>query len=196
MFPELSQITLKNKPFKYFYGQSTLDSQAVFECLTWFKADAPWKLIETDFYEQYEFSLVGCNLPKNIEFLTNSSFINELIANVEQTFNVNLSEKVDVIAHKLVKGQTIRIHNDYLGEEEEAETHRVLLQLSKDWKEENGGYLMFFSDSSPDQISDLIEPVGGSIQGFEISAISYHAVSTVHKEERYTIVYSFYRKNV
>lgn len=194
MFPELSQITLKNKPFKYFYGQSTLDTQSVFECLTWFKADAPWKLIETDFYEQYEFSLLDCNLPKNIEFLSNSSFINELIANVEQTFNVNLSKKVDVIAHKLVKGQTIRIHNDYLGEEEEAETHRVLLQLSKDWKEENGGYLMFFSDSSPDQISDLIEPVGGSIQGFEISPISYHAVSTIHKAERYTVVYSFYEE--
>ena len=57
---------------------------------------------------------------------------------------------------KLVKGQTIRIHNDYLGEEEEAETHRILLQLSENWKEDNGGYLMFFIDSKSDQYLILL----------------------------------------
>lgn len=196
MFPEISQLTLKEKPFQYFYGQSTLDLQIISKYLAWFEEDAPWKLIETDFYEQYEFSLLDCKLPKGMEFLTSPSFTKVLSTNIEKIFNIKLSNRVDVIAHKLIKGQTIRIHNDYLGEEEEAETHRVLLQLSKDWNKDNGGYLMFFNDSKQDQVSDIVEPVAGSIQGFEISPISYHAVSTVHKEERYTIVFSFYRKKV
>ena len=194
MFPTQSKITLKNKPFKYFYGQSTLSPQTISKCLGWLEKNAPWKLIETDFYEQYEFSLLDYKLPKEIDFLASPIFIGNLLVNIEEVFDIQLSKKVDVIAHKLIKGQTIRVHNDYLGEERKTETHRLLLQLSKNWKEENGGYLMFFNDPKQDQVSDIIEPVGGSIQGFEISPVSYHAVSTVHKEERFTIVYSFYKK--
>ena len=47
-----------------------------------------------------------------------------------------LSERVDVTAHKLVAGQTIRIHNDYLPE---GESHRLLLQLTEAGNPNTGG---------------------------------------------------------
>jgi len=193
MFPEINKLTLREKPFKYFYGTSNVKVNMLLKSVSWFKSHAPWKLIETDFYEQYEFSLFDVDLPDEVKYLISETTLNDLTNNVEAVFNIKLKKKVDAIAHKLVRGQTIRIHNDYL-EGEESESHRVLLQLSDNWREDDGGYLMFFSSPETNNISDIVEPIGGSIQGFEISPTSFHAVSTVHKEERYTVVYSFYQK--
>lgn len=96
---------------------------------------------------------------------------------------------MDIIAHKLIDNQTIRIHNDYL-ENEDSDSHRLLIQLNPNWQEENGGFLMFFDEQ--EEITDIILPTVGSIQGFEISRISNHAVSTIHNAERYTLTFYFY----
>jgi len=193
MFPELNKINVKKIPFEYFFGESEIESNTLSLWLDWFESSAPWKLTETDFYEQYEFSLTHTKLPTQLEYLVDSSMLKKLCKSVEEIFEVELESKVDIVAHKLLNGQTIRIHNDFL-EENKAETHRVLLQLNRNWNEEKGGFLMFFSDSQAEHLSDLVEPISGSIQGFKISPQSYHAVSTVHGGERYTIVYSFYAK--
>ena len=96
---------------------------------------------------------------------------------------------VEVTAHKLVPDQTIRVHNDYIVG---GESHRLLLQLNRGWEPSNGGYLMFFGGPEPETVSEVIEPINGSVQAFSISPRSYHAVSTVHRGERFTVVYSFY----
>ena len=194
MFPELNNITVKNKPFEYFFGDSEINQDVISSWLDWLESDAPWELIETNFYEQYEFSLNSIEKPNNIDYLSNPHMLSSLVKSVERIFSTGLKSKVNITAHKLLSGQTIRIHNDFL-EEEGAENYRVLLQLNRTWDEENGGYLMFFSDCDSQKLSDVVEPISGSIQGFKISPTSYHAVSTVHAGERYTIVYSFFKDN-
>ncbi|NOR71747.1 MAG: 2OG-Fe(II) oxygenase [Methylomarinum sp.] len=193
MFPELNKITVKKLPFEYFFGESEIESNILSLWLDWFESSAPWKLTETDFYEQYEFSLRHTKLPDQVKYLVDSDMLEKLCNSVEKVFKIELESKVDIVAHKLLSGQTIRVHNDFL-EESGAETHRVLLQLNRSWNKEKGGFLMFFSDPQAEHLSDLVEPVCGSIQGFKISPDSYHAVSTVHGGERYTIVYSFFLK--
>lgn len=193
MFPELTDITIKKKPFEYFFGFSEINEDTILSWLDWFEIEAPWKLVETNFYEQYEFCLNTAVLPNHIKYLSSSNVLNTLVQSVEKIFDVKLKSKVEITAHKLLSGQTIRIHNDFL-EEDGAETHRVLLQLNRNWNENNGGFLMFFNDYESQQPSDLVKPISGSVQGFKISPISYHAVSTVHDGERYTIVYSFFQK--
>jgi len=51
---------------------------------------------------------------------------------------------------------------------------------------------MLFNGPEPETVGKLVEPKHGSVQAFAISPRSYHAVSTVHGGERFTIVYSFY----
>lgn len=190
MFPSFNEVSFKETPFKYFSSQPNTSKVALSEWLDWFETKAPWQLIETDFYEQYEFSLLNYDLPENIEVLVSNDTVGLLRKKVEELFNTKLSDKPEVVAHKLVKGQTIRIHNDFL-DVKGRETHRVLLQLNRNFNESNGGFLMLFNGSEPESLAEIIEPISGSVQGFEISSNSNHAVSTIHNGDRYTVVYSF-----
>ena len=188
MFPELDAINYHSVPFEYFTGR-VKSPWSCMEILDWFETDAPWKLTVAGFYEQYEFSLLDFSLPPVVRCLASSETRTVLRRQMSECFGRPLSERVEVTAHKLVAGQTIRIHNDYIAG---GETHRLLLQFNRGWESAHGGYLMFFSGPEPESVSEVVEPISGSVQGFAISPRSYHAVSTVHQGERNTLVYSFY----
>lgn len=188
MFPELGDTALERLPFEHFVGSGTPPPHCE-ECLEWLESGAPWKLTTTDFYEQYEFSLRHAPLPTTVRLLVCGETLSALREQLAARFCRPLSGRVDVTAHKLVSGQTIRIHNDFVGG---GESHRLLLQLNRHWEPDHGGYLMLFSGPEPESLSRLLEPRNGSVQAFAISPRSHHAVSTVHAGERFTIVYSFY----
>jgi Rps23 Pro-64 3,4-dihydroxylase Tpa1-like proline 4-hydroxylase len=190
MFPSLNNIDFKSVPFKFFSSTQNTNEATISVWLDWFENKAPWRLIETDFYEQHEFSLLNIELPECLSGLVSKNTLGDLKSQVEELFNVKISNKIEVVAHKLVKGQTIRIHNDFLNIPDR-ETHRVLLQLNRNFDENSGGFLMIFKGREPEDIVEIIEPTSGSVQGFEISSESNHAVSTIHNGERYTVVYSF-----
>lgn len=188
MFPELDKVACDSLPFEHFTGQSKLPSNSN-AWLDWFETDAPWKLTTAEFYEQYEFSLLDALLPSVVRCLASPETQTVLRRRMSECFRQPLSERVEVTAHKLVPDQTIRIHNDYIAG---GESHRLLLQLNRGWEPENGGYLMFFGGPEPETVSEVVEPINGSVQAFAISPKSYHAVSTVHRGERFTLVYSFH----
>ncbi len=177
-------------PFPYFVCPQALSSSFSNELLTWLEQDAPWKLVETDFYEQYEFSFFDIQLPSKISFLKSPEYLSLVKSQVESLFSVKLKTRIDFTAHKLISGQRIRIHNDYIPN---CETHRLLIQLNRGWGDENGGMLMFFNSKSPSDIHKIFRPTHNSSVGFAISPDSHHAVSTIHKGERFTIIYSFYQ---
>ena len=178
-------------PFPYFVCPQALPSQLSLELLTWLEIEAPWKLVETDFYEQYEFSLLDVQLPPEISFLTSPEYLSQVKSQVESLFSIKLDTRIDFTAHKLISGQRIRIHNDYIPG---CETHRLLIQLNRGWEDENGGMLMFFNSKSPSDIHKIFRPAHNSSVGFAISTESHHAVSTIHKSERFTLVYSFFQQ--
>ncbi len=177
------------KPFPYLTAVEGLGEVINSALLEWLEKDAPWKLEEKDFYEQYEFSLLDAPLPRHLSFLTERRFLRDLRVKVEGVFGRRLSERIDCTAHKLVQGQTIRIHNDYIRGEE---THRLLLQLNRGWQDAQGGYLMLSNSQDPSDVHRVFLPANDSVFGFAISERSHHAVSTVHGGERFTIVFSFY----
>ncbi len=177
------------EPFPYLTAVEGLGEVMSSAFLSWLENEAPWKLVETDFYEQYEFSLLDAPLPPNLEFLTERQFLHDLRVKVEGAFGRRLSERIDCTAHKLLQGQTIRIHNDFIPG---AETHRLLLQLNRGWSDAQGGYLMLFNSQDPSDVHRVFLPANDSVVGFAISERSHHAVSTVHGGERFTIVFSFY----
>lgn len=188
MFPIFDNVEFGDIPYEHFVAPAAMPSRCL-DCLAWLEEEAPWTLTTTEFYEQYEFSLRDVALPPYLQQLVCPDALASLRRQLCEQFGKHLSEGVDVTAHKLVCGQTIRIHNDFIPG---GESHRLLLQLNRGWKPKHGGYLMLFSGPEPESVSKVIEPFNGSIHGFSISPQSYHAVSTVHSGQRFTIVYSFY----
>ncbi len=74
-------------------------------------------------------------------------------------------------------------------------THRVLVQLNRGWRDDQGGFLMFFNSGDPADVHRVFSPTHDSVVGFAISEDSHHAVSTIHGGERFTLVFSFYGRN-
>lgn len=188
---DLSNISFFTEPFRYFVGNSIIEKDFENLLLNWLEKQAPWKLVEADFYEQYEFSFWDLELPDDVAILCDKEFVKYLTLRMSEVFQINLNpDRVDITAHKLISDQRIRIHNDYI---EGAETHRLIVQINRDWNEEMGGLLMLFGSDNPEDLRDVIAPISGSTFGFEISPKSHHAVSKVYGGERYTLVFSFYK---
>lgn len=189
---DLSSIESFSKPFDYFSSPTALREDFGTTLLSWLENGAPWKLVETDFYEQYEFSFWDVRVPSELLVFREPDFLNPLKRKVENLFSVELSNDIEVAAHKLIPGQSIRIHNDFIDGEK---TYRLLIQLNRGCKDEDGGLLLLFNSCDPADIHKAFRPIHNSAIGFAVSQTSNHAVSTVHTGERFTLVYSFYGGN-
>lgn len=188
LIPDLRVIS-GGEPFPHFRMEGMLGAELANATLQWLQSGVPWRLRTENFYEQYEFSLIVEPPPRNVCTITSEKFIDRL----RKLLSTHLMAKselelIDITVHRLVPGQTIRIHNDYLNGQE---THRLLIQLNSGWDLAKGGMLMLFAGPSPEDVTAIFEPTHGSAFGFEISNRSFHAVSTVRDGERFTLVYTF-----
>jgi Rps23 Pro-64 3,4-dihydroxylase Tpa1-like proline 4-hydroxylase len=179
----------QQKPFRYSVIPSALAPDVADALLAWFEKDAPWTLRIAEFYEQHEFVLTNEILPAHLREIFSGAALGSLRAHVEQLFGARLAERIDVTAHRLTKGQRIRIHNDYIPGQE---TQRLLIQLNRGWLDENGGALMLFNSREPTDVHRILRPVHNSGLLFEISSDSLHAVTPINGGERFTLVMSFF----
>jgi Rps23 Pro-64 3,4-dihydroxylase Tpa1-like proline 4-hydroxylase len=184
-----SPFEVYSEPFSYAVSARAFDDGVSANILTWLESEAPWKLVETDFYEQFEFNFLDAELPAALTFLRKQTFIDSMSSEIRKLFGVSLSGIVDATAHRLLPGQRIRIHNDFIPG---AETHRLLIQMNRGWEDRDGGFLLFFNSQDPGDVHKVFRPVHNSAVAFAISPSSHHAVTVVHGGERYTLVYSFY----
>lgn len=179
---------VRHVPFAHVATTGALGAALAEAALEWMESDAPWTLRIADFYEQWELHLERATLPESLWELLDPDFVNALKVRLLDPIIAADLELAEVTAHKLLAGQTIRIHNDYL---EDAESHRILIQLNRGWRDEQGGLLMLFGSSNSGDVQRIIRPLHRSAFGFSISDHSFHAVSTIAEGERYTLVYSF-----
>jgi hypothetical protein len=185
---DLHAATTAAAPFPHALAAECLPADVAAALLNWLEADAPWRLVEADFYEQYEFSLSDvCGPPAAA--LTEPSALAGLRTEMTRLFGRRFETRVSVVAHKLLPGQRIAIHHDYLTGEE---THRLVVQLNRGLTDADGGFLMLFNSGDPKDVHQILRPVHRSGLAFEISAHSFHAVSRQHANVRYTLVFSFY----
>ena len=182
------QIDVRSAPFPHAVTTSLLSPVFADQLLEWLEADAPWTLRVESFYEQDECALSLASLPPHLRQLLDPENIRAFADTMFAPIGAENLHFVEATAHKLSGGQSIRIHNDYL---EGEETHRLLVQLNRGWPDENGGFLMFFSSPSADDVARIVRPLHGCAIAFEISPASYHAVSPAKLGERYTLVFTF-----
>ena len=185
----LSSAEVFSEPFPYVVSPASLDPAVSCRILAWLESEAPWRLVEANFYEQFEFNFLDSQLPPDLAFMRSSDFLAAVKTRMAALFGAVLGERIDATAHRLVPGQRIRLHNDFIAG---AETHRLLIQLNRGWKDENGGFLLFFNGADPTNLHKVFRPVHNSAVGFAITPESHHAVSTLHAGQRFTLVYSFY----
>ncbi|GAB2563501.1 cyclophane-containing peptide 2OG-Fe(II) oxygenase YhhC [Spirosoma areae] len=185
---DFSDTIVEERPFPHFCSKSVFSPALEKDLYSWLSSTIIWELTRTEFYEQYEFSLLHVKLPSKLRCLVEDGLINAIKAQMEATFEVNGLELAGATVHKLTDGQHIGVHNDFIGKEE---SHRLLIQINFNWTEDNGGYLLLFNSANAEDVSDIILPVSNSAFGFEISNKSNHAVSKVYDFSRYTLVYTF-----
>ena len=135
-----------------------------------------------------EFSLQAVELPDRLKCLVSQETVLKTNLGMQAAFAVSGLELVGIVAHKLVEGQHIGIHNDFIAGEE---THRLVVQINPHWTDENGGYLMLFNSENVEDVSKVVKPLNNTAFGFEISKRSHHAVSKIYGLSRYSIVYTF-----
>ena len=124
------------EPFSYFMAEASLDQEVLSSLIPWLESKAHWKLVETDFYEQYELVWTEGQLPAAVSFLRSPAFLDVLRREVGDIFNRSFVPEIDWSVHKQVSGQRMRIHNDLLTG---GETHRVVLHLTREWSISWGG---------------------------------------------------------
>jgi len=176
------------EPFRYFLSERCLLPEVERPLLDWFEADAPWRLVETDFYEQYEFDLRDARLPEPLGALVAPDMLEGLRRKMEDALGDPLGPDMQAVAHRLDPGQRIAIHNDM---RPGGETHRLTVQLNRGLRDEDGGFFMLFNSDDPSDVHRILRPVSASAIGFAIGPDSHHAVSRLHGGTRFTLVYSF-----
>ena len=191
MSPDFSTARRFDQPFPSWRAEGVIEPVLASAALEWLERDAPWRLRQTDFYEQHEFSLLDASLPDSLSALASAQFVACVGKGLGDALGASALALVEVAAHRLTAGQTIRLHNDYL--ENGEETHRLLIQLTRGWQANFGGYLMLFESDQPESVTELLLPVHRGAFGFEISPRSFHAVSTINAGQRHTLVYTFRR---
>lgn len=179
--------TMCTDPFPHATAREALPVELVARTLRWMEEDAPWRLRVADFYEQWEMHLGADSVPGDVEDLIAPATVSHLANKLLPTGRGSV-RLVEVTAHRMTAGQTIRVHNDF---RPRGETHRILVQLNRGWRDEQGGLLMLFGSGDAGDVRRVIRPVNGSGFGFAISGRSFHAVSTIKEGERFTLVYSF-----
>jgi Rps23 Pro-64 3,4-dihydroxylase Tpa1-like proline 4-hydroxylase len=184
----LANLKFNNSPFPHFSSSAMFREGLENKIFNWLQVTDEWKFTQADFYTQYEICLLNMPLPDELQFLVSNHTVAVLTKKLNSLFEKQSLKLVDVTAHKLIDGHRMGVHNDLIGPDE---THRLIVQINPNWQPENGGFLMFFNSEKPDDVFAIIKPLNNSAVGFEISDHSYHAVSTVHNYNRYTIVYTF-----
>ena len=149
MRPDFSATKFASAPFPHVCIPQILRREEADRVLGWMQTRAPWMLRVESFYQQYEFSFLAIDPEPEIQGLLTLPFTEIVRRTLTRTFAIEDElHLVDIGAHLLRPGQTIRIHNDYLDGEE---THRLLIQLNSGWDVKQGGFLMLFADRNPEK---------------------------------------------
>ena len=179
---------LRLAPFAHTTAIQVIQTDLANEALRWMESEAPWSLRVADFYEQWELHLEPGDLPRSLLPLLAPPTVDNLKRAMLGPISDDDLELTEVTAHKLVAGQTIRIHNDYV---EGHESHRLLIQLNRGWSDAQGGLLMLFGSPRPMMSGALFGHCTPQPWHSKISGELVSRCLVIQSGERFTLVYSF-----
>ena len=178
------------KPFPHVVVRPVLDDRSCRDLFTWLRDDAPWQYHQGSFFRQMECDLLQIEPSAACASLFTPEAIASLRHAMEGAFGVELDSMLTVIAHKLLPGFRIGLHND--APDMGMETHRLVLQLNPPEERPEGGDLVLYRDNTTEAVHARYAPDYNLGVGFELSDRSFHAVTPIERGARYTVIYSFW----
>jgi Rps23 Pro-64 3,4-dihydroxylase Tpa1-like proline 4-hydroxylase len=178
-------------PFPHFVVAEFYEPEVADGLNRWLSQEATWRRSVQRLYDQFElsFKLVPA-VPDAIQSAVLApAALSRVQRLAEHLFETELRPHVTVDAHKMTPGQGIGIHADSMVGED---SHRIVVQLSRAWRPEFGGNLVFFGGAAADDARQSFEHVFNTAIGFALSEASYHAVTQVVQGERLTVIYGFW----
>jgi hypothetical protein len=188
----LSNAELVRQPFPHFALTNVLDDGTADAILMWLELDATWTLESQSFYIQHGCARMADRLNGTPAAAVASPMIFDIIRpHLERVFRTSLSRnRFDLVAHRLLPGHRIGIHNDCPSYG--TETHRFLINLNRGFEDTYGGHLVLFSRDSPSESAVILRPLHNSAAAMEFSDRSWHCVDEVIAGARYSLIYSFW----
>lgn len=188
----LENVQERRTPFPHFVSMQAFDRAVADAAYAWLHAHAHWHHHVSTFFDQHERGLIDADLPRELrDALVSPAVLRLLRQRMETLFAVSMADVFDVVAHRLVPGQGIGLHTDRPSAGDE--THRLVINLGREFDDSQGGHLILFHGRDPDDFACAFRSIHNTAVGLEMSERSYHAVADVIAGIRYTIVYSFWR---
>jgi hypothetical protein len=178
------------QPFPHIYFRAPLDGTLAHGMVEDFQ-HLPWRLSRTDFYDQYEVSLmdrdwaVGPSLAL-FQQVAQSEALAGVVAEIAGSNGLLVS---DIACHLSRRGQSIGVHNDV---SDAHEFCRLTIHLSPVWQGQDGGHFVVFASPSVNDAVAAYPPTHNTAVLFRISESSFHAVSEIGSDQpRLSVVVAF-----
>ncbi len=186
----------KGRPYRHIFV-SEVFATAFAEAVAVEIEGLDWMLSTTEFYEQYEVSLIDTERPFDnsaLDSLREVAMSPAFLKLISSVTGEGQLEVVDVACHRSTTGQQIGIHNDFTPE---GEAYRFTIHLNPGWTVSDGGLFLTFASEDCAAMRAAYLPAMNSALLFEISPASFHAVTEVTgMRPRYSIVISFRRRKL
>jgi hypothetical protein len=185
-----SLIKSSDDPFAHFVVTDFYEPELAQALSRWLASEATWQRSVHHFYDQFELSFNHVQVPEAIaSALLTPTALHKVKELAEELFATELRPQMGLTAHKLIDRQGIGIHTD---KAPGAESHRIIVQLSKDWQDGFGGHLVLFGSGDVNDVRSIFRHVFNTAIGFPLGHRSYHAVTDVSSGERLTVIYGLW----
>jgi hypothetical protein len=183
----LDKMVPRTSPFPHFISPQFYTQEFSNSLLAWLETSSGWTLKETALYAQYELGFGKLRHNPEIQAASDGAMLARLRERVSRVFEVQLSRRINISAHKLTAGHHASIHTDNLP----GETHRIVVQLNRGRADDSGGNLVLLAGPSPNNVEIVFKQRTNSAIGFPLGPASYHAVTQVKSGTRFSIIYTF-----
>ncbi|QHT65358.1 2OG-Fe(II) oxygenase [Rhodocytophaga rosea] len=178
-------------PFQYFIGSNLFSNKECKRILKWLQNDAVWRLHSEYFFDQYEAVIKLNDQLFSLKDLINFEWVDKIKVDLSLIFGCTFNDFFVISCRKYISTQEIGIHNDD-SIQPSHETHRVVIYFNEGYRDEFGGHLVLFNSKNKKDIHKILRPLNNSYFGFATSKDSYHAVTRINQNVRYTINLSFW----
>jgi hypothetical protein len=186
----LADARFSPTPYPLLWTDCALEPRLADDVLDWMETGIEWDLHAGEFFEQWERDLLQCPHPPSVAPLFRQDVLDDLARRVGDVFGTPMSSRMTVVAHKLVRGQEIGVHND--DPDVGYETHRLVVQLNR--SRHSGGRFRVHASRNASDVIDAIDPVHNCAVAFAMSSRSWHSVEAMGDWSRYSLIYSFWSK--
>lgn len=176
--------------FPHVYFSSPLNDALARDMVEEFQ-QLPWRLSSTEFYDQYEVSLLDRDWPIGpaLELFQQAMQSEELAKALARIVGTRSLFVSDIACHLSEKGQSIGIHNDM---SDDREVCRMTIHLTPNWQTSDGGHFVVFKTPSVDDAVAAYPPIYNTAILFRINNSSFHAVSEISSNQsRLSVVVAF-----